>query len=125
MAIAAATALVLGAAISERAENIRKREEFLAIVSHALKNPLSAIDMSTTLMLRHLPEADPARKRIAVVQRSVERMSSLIRDLLDVAAIDADRLSLHREEHDARALVGEAVELARPLAMQKSQAIHS
>ncbi len=123
MAIAAITALVLGAAISERIEGIRKREEFLAIVSHDLKGPLSAINMSTALMLKHAGEAGPVSKQVAVVQRSVERMHSLIRDLLDLAAIDAGHLSLAVEGHDARAIVSEAVELAQALAAQKSLAV--
>jgi signal transduction histidine kinase len=97
----------------------------LAVVSHDLKSPLSAIAMSTRLMLQRAELVDQVRKQAGSIQRSVERMHSLIRDLLDLATIDAGRLSLRLDDEDARALVHEAVAVARPFAMQKSQKIEA
>jgi signal transduction histidine kinase len=123
MAVAAATALLLGAAISERAADMRRREEFVSIVSHDLKNPLSAIMMSARVMKKHVARPDAISKQVVIVERAAERMHSLIRDLLELAAIDAGRLSLDLAMHDAGALISEAVELTRPLATEKSLTI--
>src|SRR5439155_15486823 len=87
MAVAAATALVLAAAVSERARAIRARDEFLAIVTHDLKNPLSAVQMTTAHILRLLGGEEASSKvgrSVETIQRSADRMQSLIGDLVDL-----------------------------------------
>ncbi len=121
--IAAVNVLVFGALISERSEAIRRREEFLAIVSHDLKNPLNAIQMTTRSLLHQFAGSEVGRRQIAIVDRSVRRMSSLIRDLLDLSAVEGGNLKLRHEEHDAASLMSEAVEMMRPLAAVKSQTL--
>ena len=74
---------------------VRDREEILAVVSHDLKNPLSSIGMSTRLLRRLLPEGDASerlRKHTFTIERAVERMDRLIRDLLDMASLQAEHL---------------------------------
>lgn len=124
MAVVAVTALVLGAAISERSRAVQMRDEFLALVSHDLKSPLGAIQMSAALVARTVlaESGDPRlRRHVELVGRGTARMSHLIRDLLDAAAIDAGHLSLDPKEGDARPLVDETILGASPAAEEKGQ----
>jgi len=126
MALVGTTALLIGGTISEWARAVRARDEILAVVSHDLKGPLSAIRLSATLVKRP-GAADTADARLQrhldLVQRSTDRMSSIIRDLLDATTIDTGKISLCSTEGDACALVDEAVLLVQPAAQQKRQTI--
>ena len=107
----------------ERAEAAsRMRQDLVAIVSHDLRNPLSAITTSVTLLERALPAdgATRARKYVETIARSTERMGRLISDLLDVASIDAGRLSVEPETRDVATLVSSAIEMLQPVAAGKS-----
>jgi len=118
------TVLVLGAAISDRARATRTREEFLAVVSHDMKSPLHAIRLSVGLLLRKAPP-DDLRGYIGVIDRSSQRMDRLVRDLLDVRAIEAGRLRVEPRPHDAIELVAEAVQGAQASAAEKSQVLRA
>ncbi|HEY2382639.1 MAG TPA: response regulator, partial [Terriglobia bacterium] len=77
------------------------REDVLAIVSHDLKNPLSMIGMSA--MLLREGKADP-RTIGERIHRSVDKMSRLISDLLDMARIEAGQLKVETKPHQAQKL---------------------
>jgi PAS domain S-box-containing protein len=100
----------------------RMRQDLVAIVSHDLRNPLSAITTSVALLERALPADAAARapKYVETIARSAERMGRLISDLLDVASIDAGRLSVEPVTRDVEALLGDAIEMLRPVAAGKS-----
>jgi len=107
----------------ERAEAAsRMRQDLVAIVSHDLRNPLSAITSSVTLLERVLPAdaATRAPKYVETIARSAERMGRLISDLLDVASIDAGRLSVDPATRDVATLLADAIEMLRPVAAGKS-----
>src|SRR5262249_21279788 len=102
IAVTSITALFLGAAIEERRRPIVAREELLATVSHDLRNPLSAVQVSAGHLAKKLGvggEVSGARE-LAVLLRSTERMRSLLSDLLDRAAIESGHLSLIKSTHD-------------------------
>jgi signal transduction histidine kinase len=119
MGSAALTPLVVAGAISDRARAIAARESFVAAVSHDLKNPLNAIRMSAQSLGKALPE-DIGGGRVQtherLVLRAVDRMTRLVGDLLDAAAIDAGSMSVDLRDENVRNLVTEATELLRPLA---------
>jgi len=95
------------------------RDELLAIVSHDLRSPLSAVEMGARLLDDEV--ADPqARKHIAVVQNAAERMQHLIEQLLDTAAIEAGRLELHTEPCDVNQLLRTVHELFSSQAREAS-----
>jgi signal transduction histidine kinase len=124
MAVVAATALILGAAVSERAQAVRDREQLLAIVSHDLKNPLSVVQMNTVILKKHVADTEPgsrAGKQLAVIERASDRMDALIRDLLDKAALEAGQLPIRKGDCDAVALLREAANMLQPLAQEKRQ----
>jgi signal transduction histidine kinase len=84
----------------------RAREQVLGVVSHDLRNPLSTISMCARALLDGEPvAAEERRSRAATIDESAEWMHRLIRDLLDVAAIEAGRLSIERQPEDAGGIV--------------------
>lgn len=97
------------------------RENLLAIVSHDLKNPLSAILLNAALFLKTTgADGSPrARAQALNIKHAAERMNRLIHDLLDLSSIEAGRLSLQPDKCDVQPLVGEVVELLEPLASEK------
>ena len=86
----------------------RAKDEFLAVLAHELRNPLSPIRNSAEL-LRLLPvNSDEGRMALEVINRQVAHMTRLIEDLLDVARITGGKLELRR----ARVLLSEVVDAA-------------
>jgi signal transduction histidine kinase len=84
----------------------RERDVVLGVVSHDLRNPLSAIAMCATVLRESPPESAPERRVLAdTIHESAEWMQRLMRDLLDVAAIEAGGLSLERREEDVGAIM--------------------
>jgi PAS domain S-box-containing protein len=104
--------------ISERREVERLKDEFMAIVSHDLKIPLSSVRLSLEILadgsLGILPPE--ARKILAVAERNVERMVKLANDLLDLKRLEAGRLELRRESIAIGPLVERCFEMVRALA---------
>jgi PAS domain S-box-containing protein len=93
---------------------VKMREDVLAIVSHDLRNPLGAIDLGASL-LQQTHGKDPAiARQLDVIRRSTDRMAHLIDDLLDMASINAGKLSLVSTHEDAARLLGEVVDLNDP-----------
>jgi len=126
MVIVAATTLLLAAAVHERERAVAARQAMLEIVSHDLKNPVSSIRLSAEGMLRILPaDAESVRHHAERIARTVDRMGSLVRNLLDLSAIEAGRLEIRRVRMDAGAVVREAVELMRPIAAVRGQTIET
>jgi signal transduction histidine kinase len=83
------------------------REEFLAIVSHDLRNPLNHISMAAQNLLE---EPKDVKELASAINRSAVEMLRLIQDLLDIERISVGRLTLHYEEHDVSEIIKEAVE---------------
>jgi PAS domain S-box-containing protein len=111
--LARRTALALDNAHLHRTAQaaIRARDDVLAIVAHDLRNPLNAIGIHARLRIGPLPAASPeAQRRLDGLLRSVKRMDRMIEDLLDVARIEAGRLSLRLESLPAASLVADAGE---------------
>jgi signal transduction histidine kinase len=104
----------------------RVREEVLAVVSHDLKMPLGALLLGSQMVERLAPpgrDGDDLRRAAGTVRRTAERMGRLIHDLVDVASIDAGRLSVHLAEHDANAIAREALDGAEAVAADRGVAI--
>jgi PAS domain S-box-containing protein len=107
---------------AEAESSRRTRENLLVVVSHDLRNPLSAIATTASLLIK----ADPARETPARllrygnnILRAAQRMDRLIIDLLDLAKIEAGRLLIDPQEHDVASLVRDTVEMLAPVASSK------
>jgi signal transduction histidine kinase len=95
--------------VAERAS--AARDQFLAMLGHELRNPLSPILSATQLMRLRAPEQ--LVKERSTIERSVTRMIRLVDDLLDVAQIARGEITLAREPTELCDVVQEAVEAAR------------
>ncbi|HEY9465888.1 MAG TPA: histidine kinase dimerization/phospho-acceptor domain-containing protein, partial [Vicinamibacterales bacterium] len=93
----------------------RRKDEFLAILAHELRNPLAPIRTAVQLLRkRDLAETQNMRAR-EVIERQVQHLVCLIDDLLDVSRITRGMITLQRERVLVDAVVARAVETARPL----------
>jgi signal transduction histidine kinase len=118
MGYAAITPLVVGGAVADRSRAIRAQENLMASVSHDLKSPLNAVVLSGDVVVRKVNDPE-VRKHHDVLRRTVDRMMRLIADILAVSAIERGQLALEPQVEDARSLVGEAIDLLRPVAKAK------
>ena len=93
----------------------RRKDEFLAMLAHELRNPLAPI--RTAVQLLRLKELGPQQQTRAreVIERQVEHLVTLIDDLLDVSRITRGMITLQREPVLVGAIVARAVETARPM----------
>jgi signal transduction histidine kinase len=85
------------------------REEFLAIVSHDLRNPLNHISMAAQNLFEEPGEQEDVKEVAASIQRSAGEMLRLIQDLLDIERIAIGKLVLHYEKHDMSEIIKEVV----------------
>jgi PAS domain S-box-containing protein len=93
----------------------RRKDEFLAMLAHELRNPLAPIS-SAAQLLGHVA-ADEKRVRQAgqIIGRQVRHLTGLVDDLLDVSRVTRGLVELQRERVDLKAVVASAIEQARPL----------
>ena len=105
-----------------RSANARK-DEFLAMLAHELRNPLAPI--STAAQILKLSGGDP--KRIAqagdVIGRQVRHMVELVDDLLDVSRVTRGLVELEKEPVDLKSVIQNAIEQARPLIEKKGHTL--
>jgi len=105
----------VSAAISERhrlselerkvlADSDRAKDEFLAMLSHELRNPLAALTNASTV-LRLAPPGEDSQKAQQVIERQTKQMTRLVEDLLDVSRITLGKASLQFEPVELSALV--------------------
>lgn len=117
--------LTLERLYSEAEQAILAREEILSVVSHDLRNPLNTISMSASLMA-DMPLSDEQRlKQLQMIRRAGRRMNRLIQDLLNVAQIEAGRLSLDIAPTDVASLIAETTETFAAAAADRSCTIEA
>ncbi len=100
------------------------KDRFLASMSHELRTPLNAIIGFTGTLLMKLPGPLNAEqeKQLRIVQTGARHLLSLINDLLDVAKLGANKLTLNLEVVDCRAVVEEVAATLGPEAVRKALA---
>jgi PAS domain S-box-containing protein len=93
----------------------QRKDEFLAMLAHELRNPLAPISAAADLL--KIGRLDEARVRhsSAIIGRQVRHMTSLVDDLLDVSRVTRGLVTLARGPVAARTIVDEAIEQVRPL----------
>ena len=110
---------------SERAleDADRRKDEFLAMLAHELRNPLAPIrNAAHTLALLGTGD-DRVRWVSGVIERQVGLMTRLVDDLLDVSRITSGKITLQRTTVSVQEVLAQAVETARPLAESRGQAL--
>jgi len=88
----------------------QRKNEFLGVLSHELRNPLAAIRMSMSIAARVVPGSNDARRSFAVIDRQVRQLTRLVDDLLDVTRISRGKVRLQHETVDLRALATQAAQ---------------
>jgi len=97
------------------AEGDRRKDEFLAILAHELRNPLQPLQTAVELLAVEENKPVPPRVR-SIIERQVQSIGRLVDDLLDVARFQTGKLDLRREPIDLGTLVEQAVSDSRPAA---------
>ena len=101
------------ALLRDTEETARRREQFLAMLSHELRNPLAAVMNASTLLTSH---DDPTVVRChRVIERQTHQMKRLLDDLLDVSRITRGKFELRRAPTDITLAIDAAVEAIGPL----------
>jgi PAS domain S-box-containing protein len=91
----------------------RSKDEFLAVLGHELRNPLSPILSSLELMRLRLGEV--GEKERAIIDRQVRHLTRLVDDLMDVSRISRGKLELAREFVQIAVVLDHALEITEPL----------
>ncbi len=100
-------------------EAVRQREQFLAMLSHELRNPLNALQNATVLLNMEGIDANTAAMARHLIERQTAHMTRLLDDLLDVSRITQNKLELRREQTDLTRIVEYAVDTLRGLLEQR------
>ena len=105
-------------------EAVSLREDFLGIVSHDLKNPLSSIRLNAELISRFLGKADanPAlnKKAVTRIEVTVGQMNRLIEQLLDIGRIETRGLAVECKDQEVAQILEQATDMLRPIGLEKS-----
>jgi signal transduction histidine kinase/CheY-like chemotaxis protein len=93
---------------------VRRKDEFLAMLAHELRNPLAPI--RNALHVLAIDDHDPARRAMLrrMMERQVDHMVRLVDDLLEASRLSRGMITLHRERIDLRDAVRSALEQSRP-----------
>ncbi|RKU00113.1 histidine kinase [Burkholderia sp. Nafp2/4-1b] len=98
------------------------KDQFLAVLGHELRNPLTPISLALELIRNRDGHATP--NEIAIIQRQLDHMVRLIDDLLDVSRITRGKITLKKEAVRLADIVDRAVEVASPLLEQRRHRLH-
>ncbi len=100
---------------AQLAEEGRRKDEFLAILAHELRNPLAPIRSALAILRQPGATAPVAEWAKQVMDRQLRQITRLIDDLLDVSRINQGKIELRRERVVLAEVVARAVESTRPL----------
>ena len=93
----------------------RRKNDFMAVLSHELRNPLAPIRNSAYILERAAPGCDQARRAVAVIGRQAAQLARLVDDLLDVTRITQNKIQLQRQTLELNDLARHTIEDQRSL----------
>jgi signal transduction histidine kinase len=96
-------------------ESDRRKDEFLAMLAHELRNPLAPILNATELLSGSVRDGAQTQAIAGIIKRQTAQMARLVDDLLDVSRITLGRIELRREAVEIGAVVNQALETVDPL----------
>lgn len=99
----------------------KRKDEFLAMLAHELRNPLAPIATAASLLKLTAPDEDRVRKTSEVIARQVQHMAQLLDDLLDVSRVTRGVVTLQSGIFDIGTLIADAVEQVQQLVESKLQ----
>ena len=92
-----------------------RKDEFLAMLAHELRNPLAPISAAAQVLRLAPGQPDKVRQYSEVISRQVNHMTTLVNDLLDVSRVTRGMVELEMAEVDVKAVVTQAAEQVHPL----------
>lgn len=99
----------------------RRKDDFLAMLAHELRNPLAPLTTTIELLRRPGATLEIAERQLDVMARQVGQLSRLVEDLLDVSRVSRGRIELRRERLALERVLSDSVEAARPLIESRQQ----
>lgn len=100
---------------ADLSEADRRKDEFLAVLAHELRNPLAPISNAVQVLRLRADDSDAVRSASEMLERQVVQMTRLVDDLLDVSRITRGRIELRRERVEIAPIVSQAVEATQAL----------
>jgi signal transduction histidine kinase/ActR/RegA family two-component response regulator len=100
------------AALEQREQDVRQRDQFLALLGHELRNPLGALRNASKLLERDAGSLPRLANPLAIIDRQIDTLTLLVDDLLDVARVTSGKISLKLSPVDLAALVRNLVDEA-------------
>jgi signal transduction histidine kinase len=97
----------------------QRKDEFLAMLAHELRNPLAPIRTASEILARVVSPQETGRAAVEVVKRQVVHLTRLVDDLLDVSRITQGRIQLRKQPLDLHSIVCQALESVDSLVAQK------
>jgi len=99
----------------------RRKDEFLAMLAHELRNPLAPLRNAVHLLKGAGPLGQALERTRDIVERQVGHLTRLVDDLLDVSRVSQGKIRLEMEPLDLAVAIRQAIELAQPLVEAKRQ----
>jgi two-component system CheB/CheR fusion protein len=96
-------------------EAMRRRDEFLAMLSHELRNPLGAVVTAAALLKGNEAATDKGTRLIDIIERQSQQMARLLDDLLEVSRVTQNKIELRRRRVDIGAVTRDAADAVRNL----------
>jgi signal transduction histidine kinase/CheY-like chemotaxis protein len=118
--------VALYAELDEKADHLRRADElksrFLSNMSHEFRTPLNAIRALTDVLLRRVDgELTPEQEvEVGYIRKAVDQLSELVEDLLDLAKVEAGKISVRPAEFDVPTLFSSLRGMLRPLLLNES-----
>jgi len=109
--------------LQQLAEADQQKNQFLAMLSHELRNPLAPMRNALSLMKHKGANERMISEARDLIERQLHHLVRLVDDLLDVSRITTGKLNLRREQVDARAVAQSAIEAVEPLARARGHSL--
>jgi two-component system, chemotaxis family, CheB/CheR fusion protein len=94
---------------------VERRDQFLAMLSHELRNPLAAVVTTLTLLRKQSHDELASGKALDIIERQSQQMARLLDDLLDVSRVTQNKIELKRQIVDLRVVAKDACDAVREL----------
>jgi PAS domain S-box-containing protein len=104
-------------------EGDRRKDEFLAMLAHELRNPLAALRNAIEVLRLVKADSEEGAQARAIIQRQVQQMARMVDDLIDVARISSGRMTLRRAPVEVREVVEAATETTASLFAERRHAL--
>jgi signal transduction histidine kinase len=102
----------------------RRKDEFLAMLAHELRNPMAAISSALGIMRLKRDEADAVDRARVIIERQSQQLGRLVDDLLDVARFTQGKIVLRLAPVDVKEIARRAIDTTAPLVTEKGHTLH-